>query len=153
MSERTVESGTVIRKSVTANAPVERAFRIFTEELGSWWPFEGHSLSDAEAESAHLEGRVGGRLFERSRDGRELLWGTIVVWEPPYRFVTTWHPGRDEDSAQELEVRFVDEGERTRVEVEHRGWEKLADAVPEVLRSYEEGWNIVLGERYAAAVG
>jgi uncharacterized protein YndB with AHSA1/START domain len=142
---------TVIRRSVTVNAPVQRAFRVFTEELGSWWPFEGHSVSEGEAETAVFEGRVGGRLFERSRDGRELLWGTILAWEPPYRFVLTWHPGRGEDTAQELEVRFLGEDNRTRVELEHRGWEKLGDAMPKVVRSYEAGWDRVLGERYAAA--
>ncbi len=152
MSERTIDTGTAVRKSVTVTAPVERAFRIFTDELGSWWPFQGHSLSDAEVETAILEGRVGGRLFERSRDGRELLWGTIVAWEPPHRFATTWHPGRDEATAQELEVRFHAEGDRTRVEVEHRGWERLGDEMPEVIRSYEEGWDRI-GKRYAAAVG
>ncbi len=144
---------TVIRQSVTVNVPVQRAFRLFTEELDSWWPFEGHSIGEAEAETVVFEGRAGGRLLERSRDGRELLCGTIVAWEPPYRFVTTWHPGRGENTAQELEVRFLGEGNRTRVELEHRGWEKLGDAMPEVVRSYEAGWDRILSERYAAAAG
>ncbi len=152
MSERTIDTGTAVRKSVTVTAPVERSFRIFTDEFGSWWPFGGHSLSDAEVEPAILGGRVGGRLFECSRDGREILWGTIVAWEPPHRFVTTWHPGRDEATAQELEVRFHAERDRTRVEVEHRGWEKLGDEMSEVIRSDEEGWDRI-GKRYAAAVG
>jgi uncharacterized protein YndB with AHSA1/START domain len=142
-----------IRKSVTVNAPAEKAFRVFTEEVGSWWLFEGHSVFDVDAETTAIEPVEGGRWLERSRDGREIVWGTILAWEPPHRLVTSWHPGRDAETAQELEIRFVPEGDRTRVELEHRGWEKRPDDLPAVIRRYEAGWERILGERYAAAVG
>jgi uncharacterized protein YndB with AHSA1/START domain len=150
MSEQATQTGMVITKTVTVNAPVEKAFRVFTEEVATWWPFEGHSVSDTEAETVVIEGRVGGRMFERSRSGEEFLWGTIQVWEPPHRFATTWHPGRDEQTAQELELRFSSEGAQTRVELEHRGWERLGDEGEPRARNYDEGWNATL-ERYAAA--
>ena len=152
MSEQASEKP-VVRKTVTVDAPVETAFRIFTTEMERWWPFKGHSLSDDPAATAVFEGRPGGRWLERAPSGEEFLWGTVVTWEPPHRLVTRWHPGRGEETAQELEIRFIAEGDRTRVELEHRGWEKLGDEMPEIVRSYERGWERILGERYAAVVG
>jgi uncharacterized protein YndB with AHSA1/START domain len=152
MSEQATETGTVIRKSVVVIAPLEKAFRVFTEEMTTWWPLEGHSVGDTDAASVVLEARVGGRWFERSRTGDEIPWGTVQVWEPPHRFVTTWHPGRDEETAQELELRFRAENERTRVELEHRGWERLGAEAEAKARNYDAGWMEPL-ERYSAAVG
>jgi uncharacterized protein YndB with AHSA1/START domain len=151
MSEHATAAGTVVRKSVIVNTPVEKAFRVFTEEMATWWPLEGHSVGDTDAETVVLEGRVGGRWFERSRAGDEIPWGTVQVWEPPHRFVTTWHPGRDENTAQELELRFSEEAGRTRVELEHRGWERLGAEGEAKARNYDEGWNATL-ESYADAV-
>jgi uncharacterized protein YndB with AHSA1/START domain len=153
MSEPVMETGIVIRKTVTVNAPVDKAFRVFTDEIATWWPLEGHSVSDTEAETVVIEGRVGGRMFERSTAGEEIVWGTVQAWEPPNRFATTWHPGRDEETAQEVEVRFVAEGERTRVELEHRGWERLGDEAITKARMYDQGWEAVLEKHYAEAVG
>ena len=78
-----------VRRSVSVERPVEDAFRVFTEEIGSWWPLETHSRAGerdgVEAETAVLEGRVGGRLYERVSDGTEADWGTMIAWEPPHR--------------------------------------------------------------------
>ena len=38
-------------------------------------------------------------------------------------------------------MRFAADGDATRVELEHRGWEK-----PEDRTSYDEGWEVVLGK-------
>jgi uncharacterized protein YndB with AHSA1/START domain len=146
MSEQTV-SVAPITKSVAIPRTPEEAFRLFTEGIATWWPLRGqHSIYGERAQGVVLEGRVGGRLYEVSADGEEGLWGTVVVWEPPTRFVCTWHPGRSEETAQELEIRFLPEDEGTRVELEHRGWASS----PEKRSSYDEGWDVVLG-RYAEA--
>jgi len=151
MTKQATETQT-IRKSVLVNAPVEKAFRVFTEEIGAWWPIKTHSVSRERAETAVFEGRVGGLLYERAADGDEIVWGEIAVWDPPHHLSYTWHPGRGPETGQEVEMRFLPEGERTRVELEHRGWERLGDEATEAIASYDTGWDLVLGERYAAAL-
>jgi uncharacterized protein YndB with AHSA1/START domain len=135
----------VIRKSVTVSAPVERAFRVFTEEIGGWWPLRTHAVDTDDAQTVVFEPHAGGRLYERTASGEEHLWGTIEAWEPPTRLVYTWHPGRGEETAQEVEITFTPERSGTRVEVSHYGWEKLGARLDETLASYHEGWDKVVG--------
>ena len=73
-----------------------------------------------------LEGRPGGRIFERTPAGDEHEWGEVTVWEPPTRLGYLWHLRRDRADATDVEIRFVDRGDgSTRVEIVHRGWERL----------------------------
>jgi uncharacterized protein YndB with AHSA1/START domain len=145
--EQTAEIA-AIRKSVTVRRPLEEAFALFTDRIDTWWPLATHSIYEERAKTAVFEGRPGGRLYEISVDGDEGVWGTVSVWEPPRRIVYSWHPGRDEETAQEVEIEFVAEGDGTRVEMEHRGWERA----PEKRAGYDTGWDFVLG-RYVAAAG
>lgn len=145
--EQTAEIA-AIRKSVTVGRPVEEAFALFTEGIATWWPLQKHSIYEERASTAVVEGWVGGRLYERSVDGEEGLWGTVRVWEPPSRIVYSWHPGRGEETAQEVEIRFTPCDEGARVEMEHRGWERA----PDKRAGYDEGWDFVLG-RFTDAAG
>ena len=149
MSQQTSEL--VITKSVTIAAPVEHAFRVFTEEIHTWWPLRTHAVDTEHSEIVVLEGHKGGRLFERTPSGEEHLWGTVVLWEPPGRVGYSWHPGRGAETAQEVEVTFTQQGEGTRVDVRHWGWEKLGDRLDETIVSYNDGWDLVLGGYVEAA--
>ena len=142
----------VVEKSVTVSVPVERAFEVFTQEIGTWWPLRTHAVDTEHSETVVMEGRVGGRLYERTPSGEEHVWGTVVAWEPPIRIAYSWHPGRGEETAQEVEITFSPEGDATRVEVRHYGWEKLGERVDEVVASYDEGWDAVIA-RYVEAAG
>lgn len=144
MSQQTSE--VVIRKSVAVQAPVETAFRIFTEEIHTWWPLGTHAVDAAHAETAVIEGREGGRLFERTASGEEHVWGTVLTWEPPRRVGYSWHPGRGEETAQEVEVTFTPDGDGTRVDLRHWGWEKFGDRLEEIVADYNEGWDHVIGQ-------
>lgn len=150
MSERATEA-MVLHKSVAVSVPVEKAFQVYTEGMATWWPIETHSVAQERDATAVFEGRVGGRIFEREADGKEHLWGTVLEWDPPHRFVHTWHPGRSEGTAQRIEMRFVSEGEGTRIELDHRGWESLAAEAATTFENYDSGWDFVLGQRYAGA--
>ena len=141
----TSASDLVVRKSVMVRCSVEEAFRVFSEGVATWWPLETHSVGERSAKTCVLEGRVGGRFFERQEDGREELWGTVTAWEPPQRLAFTWHPGRAESTAQEVAIRFTPVDGGTRVELEHRGWEKLGERAEEARNEYESGWDFVLG--------
>jgi uncharacterized protein YndB with AHSA1/START domain len=140
----------VIRKAVTVAVPVETAFRVFTQEAGSWWPLATKSVGQEDTETLVIEPREGGRVYERVRSGEEHDWGVILAWEPPRRLVFTWHPGRGPETSQELEVRFTPSGAETLVELEHRGWDRLVETAEEIPEHYESGWEEVL-ERYVAA--
>jgi uncharacterized protein YndB with AHSA1/START domain len=136
----------VLTKTITVDLPVEDAFRLYTEGIAAWWPFDTHSLGEHEVETVVLEPREGGRLYERTKAGEERDWGSVVVWEPPHTLVHTWHLSRPEESAQRVEVRFRPDGSRTQVELVHTGWEKLGDAAAESFGTYDTGWDYVLGK-------
>ncbi len=150
MSQMTDELA--VRKSIVVQCSVERAFHVFTERMEDWWPFEGHSLFDAQGKAVVFEPRAGGRVLEVSTTGEEGLWGTLTAWDPPSGLAMSWHPGRGEETAQDLEIRFSPEGEATRVDLTHTGWERLGDRMAEIGGHYAEGWDVVLG-RFAEAAG
>jgi uncharacterized protein YndB with AHSA1/START domain len=140
---------TSVRTSIVVEAPIERAFTVFTEDIGSWWPPDHHIL-DAELAEMVFEPREGGRVYDRGVDGSECCWARVLVYERPKRVViswdinTQWQIETDLEKASEVEVLFVFEApDRTRVELEHRylerhgeGWEKVRDAV-----GSPEGWD------------
>jgi uncharacterized protein YndB with AHSA1/START domain len=145
-----VETVAPVMRSVTIECSPEHAFSVFTGRIGEWWPLDTYSVYENEVAGVTFEPRAGGRIVERSRSGQESSWGEILVWEPPSRLGFTWRPGHaPEDPSTEVEVRFVAVGDSTRVELEHRGWEALAE--PQTTRdTYDQGWPGVLA-LYAAA--
>ncbi|HKD34857.1 MAG TPA: SRPBCC family protein [Gaiellaceae bacterium] len=140
----------VVRKSVVVDCSPEHAFEVFTDRLDTWWPFESHRPGEAMPVSATFEPRIGGRVYHTLADGKELEWATVLVWEPPARFVVDWHV-TPSSPPTELEVRFVPESDGTRVELEHRGWERYGERATEVRASYNEGWDVVLKPFVASA--
>ena len=130
----------------------EAAFRRFTAELASWWPGTTHSISRDGYAAVSLEGRVGGRVVETDVRGATYEWGRVRVWDPPARFVTSWHPGRPPAQAQEVEVAFVSEKGGTRVRLTHRNWEVLGDGAADARADYAGGWVGVL-DTYAGSLG
>ncbi len=150
-----------IRKTITVEAPPERAFAVFTEEMGSWWPLETHSIGSAKAQTAIVEPRAGGRWFERGVDGSECDWGTVIAYEPPARLLLNWQLGTDwrydPEINTEVEVRFIAEGQtRTRVEFEHRGLvEAYGDKAEQMHASFDApgGWIGILNHYANAATG
>jgi uncharacterized protein YndB with AHSA1/START domain len=138
-----------VQKTVTVECSVEHAFRTFTEGIGSWWPLHTHSISvmddgQGAPETAIMEPAVGGRLYERTHDGRECEGGTVLAWEPPHRLLLEWRVNPN-NPATEIEVRFSADGDATRVELEHRGWDRYPDQVGAGTRAeYNQGWEAVL---------
>lgn len=150
-------AGLAVRKTITVDVPAQRAFTVFAERMGSWWPLADKSIGAAPAETVVLEPFPGGRWFERGVDGSECAWGRVLAFEPPTRLLLAWQIGADwkHDPAlhTEVEVRFVAEDEsRTRIELEHRGLEAFgADAASmQTLFDSPNAWESVL-DAYAAA--
>ena len=131
-----------VRTSIVVAAPQERAFAVFTAEIGSWWPADKHLLQGELAEM-EFQPRAGGRIIDRAVDGTESCWARVLAYEPPNRVVFSWDISlswqieTDPEKTSEVEVRFIAEGDaRTRVELEHRclerhgdGWDAMRDAV------------------------
>ncbi|GAB2862558.1 hypothetical protein GCM10022221_73040 [Actinocorallia aurea] len=118
-----------VRKSVTVDVGVERAFAIFAERPIEWFP-EKHVFVE-DRRSLTIEPRVGGRYFEVGADGTDIAWGTVVEWEPPRRIVLTWRVGPgwrpvyDDALASFIEVDFAPAGpDRTEVTLTHSGLER-----------------------------
>jgi uncharacterized protein YndB with AHSA1/START domain/DNA-binding MarR family transcriptional regulator len=133
-------------KTITVEAPVSVAFRVFIDQ-GAWWPVKTHHLAEPAGDTVVLEPFPGGRWYERSAGGAECEWGRVLAWEPPHRILLTWQiaPGwvyePDPGRASQIEVRFIAEGPgRTRVEYEHRHLERYA-AEAERMRSAVGGPN------------
>jgi uncharacterized protein YndB with AHSA1/START domain len=146
-----------IRCSVRMQCSIDRAFQVFTEKMGTWWPLETHSIAvDQElgqkAETLKVDPREGGRIEEVLDDGSTRDWGEIVAWEPPQRVVLAWKPNDRPTPPTEVEVRFTSESNGTLLELEHRGWDRLGEVSDELRPLYasESGWTMVL-ERYRNA--
>lgn len=156
----TQATGSVVRTSIVVQAPRERAFRVFTDDLGAFKPPEHNLLAVAIAETV-FEPRVGGGVIDRGVDGSECRWARVLAFEPPHRVVISWdispswqiEPDRAKTS--EVEIKFIAEtSDRTRVELEHRalerhgeGWESVRDGV-----HGDQGWPLYL-RRYASLFG
>jgi Domain of unknown function (DUF6817)/Activator of Hsp90 ATPase homolog 1-like protein len=132
-----------LRLSFDVECPAEHAFRMWTAEIGRWWPAD-HSVSGEAGLAVVLEPWVGGRIFERTAGGTEHDWGEVTVWEPPRRLGYLWHLRRDRADATEVDVTFVANGSHTRVEIEHRGWERLGAQGPEWREATRGGWATLL---------
>jgi uncharacterized protein YndB with AHSA1/START domain len=145
-----------ISRTVTVGCSVDRAFRVFTEEIGTWWPLETHSIAvdqglGQRAVTLRVDARRGGRIEEVLEDGSIRQWGGVDVWEPPSRVVFWWKPNDLPTPPTEVEVRFTADGDSTRVDLDHRGWDGLGPAAQRIRPLYasEGGWTMVLG-RYAS---
>ena len=151
---------TSVRTEVVVDAPIERAFRIFTHDFDRIKPREHNMLAVEIAESV-FEPRVGGRVYDRGVDGSECQWARVLAYEPPERFVFSWditpewQIETDLAKTSEVEVRFLSESpDRTRVELVHRnldrhgdGWVGMREGV-----GGDQGWPLYL-QRFAGAVG
>ena len=156
MNTHTQATATTVRCTVVVDAPIERAFRVFTEEFDRFKPRE-HNMLEVEIAETVFEPRVGGRVYDRGVDGSECQWARVLAFEPPHRVLISWditpqwQLEPDEEKTSEVEIRFIAESsQRTRVELEHRnldrhgdGWQGERDAI-----GSPGGWPLYL-QRFA----
>ncbi len=159
MSTHTQATATTVRSAIVVEAPIERAFRVFTEDFDRVKPRE-HNMLAVEIAETVFEPRVGGRVYDRGVDGSEYQWARVLAFEPPNRVVFSWDISpqwqleSDLEKTSEVEVRFIAESaQRTRVELEHRnldrhgeGWEGTRAAV-----RGDGGWPLYL-QRFATLI-
>jgi uncharacterized protein YndB with AHSA1/START domain len=158
--QRTIEIAPV-RKTLVVEASPEHAFAVFTAGIDRWWP-KSHGIGTAPVRESIIEPFVGGRWYTRHEDGSEAVIGHVHAWEPAKRFIVSWEISADWKPearaafASEVEVRFAPEsGGRTRVELEHRNFERMEAGGGEKMRKdVDGGWPALL-EKFAreAATG
>lgn len=150
---------TTVRRSIVVEAPISLAFKVFTEDFGSFKPKE-HNLLGVEIAETVFEPKVGGFLYDRGIDGSVCRWARVLAYEPPNRLLLSWDISprwqieRDPQKTSEWEVRFIAEtSQRTRVEIEHRhlnrhgeGWQGVREGV-----GGDGGWPLYL-QRYAKQI-
>jgi uncharacterized protein YndB with AHSA1/START domain len=139
---------TSVSTAVDVHTSIERAFHVFTAEIGTWWD-EGHHLLEAKLAEMVFERWVGGHIIDRGVDGSECRWSRVLAYEPPHRVCfswdinTNWQLETDPARASEVELTFTANGpEQTHVVLTHRhldrhgeGWEGMRDAVG-------SGWSL-----------
>ncbi len=145
-----------VHKDILVQAPAGRAFEIFTAEIDRWWP-KTHGIGEARLRRSVIEPFVGGRWFSICEDESEVTIGHMLAWEPGRLLAFTWEisaqwkPDPRRSAASEVEIRFQPQGGATRVEVEHRNFERMGLPGGEIMRAgVEEGWPGLL-QLYAAA--
>lgn len=108
----------VVRKQIVVEAPIDRAFTVFTDRFGDFKPPE-HNLLGAPIAETVFEPRVGGSIMDRAVDGSECRWARILAFEPPDRVVFSWDISprweieTDPNRTSEVEVRFSARHQRT----------------------------------------
>ncbi len=135
----TAKNEMTIRKSIRVERAPEISFKVFCEEIGTWWPggFGGKDTRLA------METRVGGRFFETRPDGSEYEIGRLTAYEPPRVVAFTWR-APSWDATTQVEIRFFAEGaSATRIELEHSGGEQDAK-IRETHKNYSSGWGTIL---------
>lgn len=156
------EDANRVRKSVVVKASQAVAWRVFTEQLGTWWPLAHYKIGKAPAVDAVMEPHVGGRWYERGDDGSTCEWGSVLAWEPCSRLVLSWDIDadwqHDPTLKTEIELRFVVVDENTtRVELEHRHLDRYGARRDEMRAIFETGgdWGRLLEgfARVAASQG
>jgi uncharacterized protein YndB with AHSA1/START domain len=132
-----------VPESVHIDCSVEEAFGLFTTRMGEWWPLDKASYGGNRAKDILLEPRVGGRFFERFVDGDELQVGTVVACEPPWRITFTWTTA-DWEGETEVQVTFTRQDDGTRVDLSHRGFDRLGPLGADVAAKFHGGWPGVM---------
>jgi uncharacterized protein YndB with AHSA1/START domain len=146
-----------VKKSVTVEVSQAHAFDVFTAGIDRWWPKE-HHIGTTPAVKETIEPRQGGRWVTLHEDGKETVNGAMLVWDPPRRIVFSWQingqwkPEANLEIVSEVEVRFIAEGaSRTRVELEHRNFERMTEGGKEMRDGVDNGWPGILEQFRKAA--
>lgn len=138
-------------KTRTVPLDPDAAFALFTDRMGDWWPTASHSVAGDGVTEIRFQGRLGGRVVEVTDDGDEHSWADVTAWDPPHRFVLSWHPSPAPVAASDLEVTFTAADDATVVRLVHTGWERFGDRAEDLRENYRDGWDHVLAPYVATA--
>ena len=143
---------TSVTTETEVRAPVEHAFRVFTEGIGSWWNPDHHILQADLAEMV-FEPYAGGHIIDRGTDGSECRWARVLAYDPPHRVCFSWDINlrweieTDPAKTSEVEVTFTAARPgQTRVVLTHRNLDRHGDGWESMRAAVGAGWSLA---RYA----
>ncbi len=140
-----------VRKTVIVAATPLHAFEVFTAGIDRWWP-KDKTIGSSPLRKSFIEPFVGGRWYSEHEDGSEVVVGHVLTWQPGECFAVTWEisaewkPDARIAMASEVEVRFEAQADgSTRVELEHRNFERMGDVAGQTMRDgVDGGWPSAL---------
>ena len=147
-----------IIKTIDVPCSQEKAFGVFVNEMGTWWPLDKRSMSKMHtgqpAKSLRVEAKLGGKIVETAHDDTEHHWGTFTAYDPYGSLSMDFHMGLPPENASLVEVRFTAlEDDRTRVELAQSNWEAFGDMAEMMRDGYGSGWVIIFEQAYKSACG
>lgn len=145
-----------LTSTIEVPCPRDRAFQVFTAEMGNWWPVHQRSMSMAwhrkPAQGLEVEARLGGRITEIGDDGTRHHWGTYTEFSPVERVRFDLHMGMPPEQTSHVEVIFeVLAPDRTRVTLTQTNFEGFGDMADMVLQGYTSGWPLIFEQAFARA--
>ncbi|MEQ8286897.1 SRPBCC domain-containing protein [Thalassospira sp.] len=139
-----------IRFELTVAIDPEDAFDAFTKGFGDWWPTDSHSLSKKDCIAIEFNSGVDGKIIERAKGQKDVVWGTVKKWQPGEHLSFTWHPGWGAGDFTLIDVSFdLNDFGRCVIRLEHKAWENLGEIAPTLRDGYLSGWEFVFGECFA----
>lgn len=137
---------TIITMSIVVRQNMARTFQLWTEHIAQWWPAK-HSYSGELETQVFIEGKVGGRFFERTPDNREYDWGEVLSWQPPHQFSYTWYLGTGRELPTQVEVSFTEFADnQTQVHIKHSGPTLIGEIWGQCSVQYRASWEVVLSQ-------
>ena len=118
----------MITKTVLLPCAVDVAFRLFSERIDEWWPPERRHAPEPSVVMLDAH-----RFAEQGADGVLVELGVVRAWAPPERILLDWYPGTDPEHPTEVEILFLREGEKTRLELRHRAGPNSGDLFPSTI--------------------
>jgi hypothetical protein len=142
------EDGRMALDPITADTVVPvtptQAFVGFTAQMGEWWD---PMLTPDPATYSSIEIDPQGDVATVHDDGERFVWGRVTTWEPLGHYGQEFWLGHEQAQPTQLDVTFTEEGDGTRVRLEHSGWAEGSEDV----RARYTNWDHLLG-RFAAHV-
>ena len=132
-------------QSIQIAASPEKVFRAYVERINDWWPWQGKNNryswapEGIEPSEIHFVPKLGGRYYERFKDGSEFVIGHITQYEPPHKLAFSW-AGRDWPPGESLfELSFDANDDGTQLTLTHSGFEIFGEEAAEMVQGYTMG--------------
>lgn len=149
-----------IIKRIEVPCDQKKAFKVFVEEMHTWWPlgkFTVSAMAGAPAKTITVDTREGGQIIEIAADGTETLWGEIRKYDPYGFLAMDFHiprPNTGHGPFSLVEISFTPMSSgNTLVELKQTGWEVFGNMAEGVHGGYNFGWKLIFEEGYKAACG
>lgn len=134
----------VIKLTYKIDAPLERVWKVITEEAGSWWDSDFVALPGSPG--VNLEPRLGGRLYEELPDGKALEWARVIAINPPTSidFQGFMTPAFGGPTLTTVQLALAESESGTEMTVTEGLLGRVTD---ETIAQMQSGWDFLFGQK------